>query len=160
MLCPSAQQSFRGPAANSRQAQLGDAEYAQGHSAIRLAGGKVISPLPVALVEGRRRAQPGTPDSLGAREAKVLHQVNQIVAQSKIRRHPVDRLHACISICGKVAVLASVARIVAASCACAASAHAAAMPPNRLMNSRLLIRSPRRISRPARSVPGLPLQLR
>src|SRR6516164_457955 len=34
------------------------------------------SPLPVALVEGRRRAQPGTPDTLGARKAKVLHQVN------------------------------------------------------------------------------------
>jgi len=36
-------------------------------------------------------------------------------------------------ICGKVAVVASVARIVAGSCACAASDHAAAKPPNRLM---------------------------
>src|SRR5262249_39786989 len=58
---------------------------------------KVISPPPVALVEGRRREQwclPGTTDSLGAREAKVLHQVNQVVAQSEIRRHPVDRFYA------------------------------------------------------------------
>src|SRR5215471_160438 len=58
---------------------------------------KVISPLPVALVEGRRRAEwypPGTTDSLGARKAKVLHQVNQVVAQLKIRRHPVDRFYA------------------------------------------------------------------
>jgi hypothetical protein len=58
---------------------------------------KVISPPPVALVEGRRRGQwclPGTTDSLGAREAKVLHQVNQVVAQSEIRRHPVDRFYA------------------------------------------------------------------
>jgi len=52
----------------------------------------VISPLPVALVEGRRRARrylPNTTDTLGARKAKVLHQVNQVVAQSKIRRRPV-----------------------------------------------------------------------
>src|SRR6516162_10325867 len=59
------------------------------------AGDKVFSPLPVALVEGRRRAQPGTPDTLGARKAKVLHQVNQALAQSKIRRRPVDRFYAC-----------------------------------------------------------------
>src|SRR5262245_6362172 len=58
------------------------------------AGDKVFSPLPVALVEGRRRAQPGTPDTLGARKAKVLHQVNQALAQSKIRRRPVDRFYA------------------------------------------------------------------
>src|SRR6516162_3915426 len=38
--------------------------------------GQSASPLPVALVEGRRRAQPGTPDTLGTRKAKVLHQVN------------------------------------------------------------------------------------
>src|SRR5262245_66207852 len=57
----------------------------------------MISPLPVTLVEGRRRAQwcpPGTTDSLGARKAKVLHQVNQVVAQSKIRRHRIDRFYA------------------------------------------------------------------
>src|SRR5260370_42174114 len=63
----------------------------------RLAGYKVISPLPVALVEGRRREQgcpPGTPDSLGARKAKVLHQVNQVIAESKIRWQPVDRFYA------------------------------------------------------------------
>src|SRR5262249_21174687 len=61
------------------------------------AGDMMISPLPVTLVEGRRRAQwcpPGTTDSLGARKAKVLHQVNQVVAQLKIRRHPVDRFYA------------------------------------------------------------------
>src|SRR6516162_3871805 len=57
--------------------------------------GQSASPLPVALVEGRRRAQPGTPDTLGARKAKVLHQVNQALAQSKIRRRPVDRFYAC-----------------------------------------------------------------
>src|SRR5262249_42303548 len=40
------------------------------------AGDNVISPLPVALVEGRRWARwypPGTPDSLAARKVKVLH---------------------------------------------------------------------------------------
>src|SRR5262249_24137986 len=37
------------------------------------------------------------------------------------------------SICGKTAVVALVVPIVADSCACAASDHAAAMPPNRLM---------------------------
>src|SRR5262249_57791706 len=61
------------------------------------AGDIMISPLPVTLVEGRRRAQwcpPGTTDSLGARKAKVLHQVNQVVAQSHIQRHPVDRFYA------------------------------------------------------------------
>jgi hypothetical protein len=43
------------------------------------AGDKLISPLPVALVEGRRRVQwcpPGTPDSVAARKAKAFHQVN------------------------------------------------------------------------------------
>src|SRR5262245_62733859 len=57
----------------------------------------IISPFPVALVEGRRRARwypPGTTDTLGARKAKVLHQVNQVVAQSKIRRHRVNRFYA------------------------------------------------------------------
>jgi hypothetical protein len=61
------------------------------------AGDNVISPWPVALVEGRRRARwypPGTPDSLTARKAKVLHQVNSVIAQSKIRRRPVDRFYA------------------------------------------------------------------
>src|SRR5262249_58408951 len=45
---------------------------------VTAAGDIMISPLPVTLVEGRRRAQwsPGTTDSLGARKAKVLHQVN------------------------------------------------------------------------------------
>jgi len=60
-------------------------------------GDKVISPPPVALIEGRRRGQwclPGTTDSLCAREAKVFHQVNQVVAQSEIRWHPVDRFYA------------------------------------------------------------------
>ena len=32
------------------------------------------SPLPIALVDGRRRAQPGSPDTLGARKAKVGNQ--------------------------------------------------------------------------------------
>src|SRR5262249_25185849 len=55
-----------------------------------------------------------------------------------------------ISICGKVAVVGSVTRIVADSCACAASDHAAAIPPNRLMNARLFIQSPRRRGRAER----------
>src|SRR6516165_3409095 len=59
------------------------------------AGDKVFSPLPVALVERRRRAQPGTPDTLGARKTKVLHQVNYALAQSKIGRRTVDRFYAC-----------------------------------------------------------------
>jgi hypothetical protein len=108
----------------------------------------VISPLPVALVEGRRRARwysPGPTDTLGARKAKVLHQVNQVVAQLKIRRHSVDRFYAHHFDLRQGRCAASVARIVADSCACAcaASDHAAANPPNRLMNSRLLIRAPR-----------------
>jgi len=57
--------------------------------------GQVISPLPVALVEGRCRwYPPGKTDALGARKAKVLHQVNQGVAQSKVRRHRVNRFYA------------------------------------------------------------------
>jgi hypothetical protein len=45
---------------------------------------KVISPLSVAVVEGVGRRDigwclPGTTDGLGAREAKVLHQVNRVV---------------------------------------------------------------------------------
>ncbi len=63
-----------GPAAEERD------ELAPLHSitssARMEAGDTVISPLPVALVEGRRRAQwypPGTTDSLVARKAKVLH---------------------------------------------------------------------------------------
>src|SRR4029077_15204861 len=51
------------------------------------------------------------------------------------------------SICGKTAVLALVVPIVADSCACTASDHAAAMPPNRLMNSRLLVCRERSIVR-------------
>src|SRR5262245_34843020 len=69
----------------------------RGHLCTTAAGDKVISPPPIALVEGRRRGQwclPGTTDSLGTREAKVPHQVNQVVAQSEIRRHPVDRFYA------------------------------------------------------------------
>ena len=46
-----------------------------------------------------------------------------------------------VSIFGKVAVIASVARVVAGPCACAASDHAAAAPPNRLVNSRLMVSS-------------------
>jgi hypothetical protein len=46
-----------------------------------------------------------------------------------------------VSIFGKVAVIASVARVVAGPCACAASDHAAAAPPNRLMNSHLMVSS-------------------
>jgi hypothetical protein len=58
---------------------------------------KVISPLPVALVEGCRRGQwcpPGTTDSLGARKAKAAHQVNPVVAQSKIGRRALDGFYA------------------------------------------------------------------
>ena len=54
----------------------------------------LISPSSITLAEGRRWPQPcspGTIDSLGTRKTKVLHQVNQLVAQSKTRRHPVDR---------------------------------------------------------------------
>src|SRR5215813_13145739 len=75
--------------------QLGQALFASRQ--LGRGGDKVISPPPVALVEGRRRGQwclPGTTDSLCAREAKVLHQVNQVVAQSEIRWHPVDRFYA------------------------------------------------------------------
>src|SRR5215471_5952293 len=66
----------------------------RGHVFLRPPGTKCFSPLPVALVEGCRRAQPGTPDTLGARKAKVFHEVNQALAQSKIRRRPVDRFDA------------------------------------------------------------------
>src|SRR6266404_562729 len=59
-------------------------------------GGRGQSDFTIAR-SARRRAQwypPGTTDSLGTRKAKVLHQVNQVVAQSKIRRAPVDRFYA------------------------------------------------------------------
>src|SRR5262249_36922478 len=46
------------------------------------------------------------------------------------------------SICGKLALVPLVAGIVADSCAYAAIAHAAAIAPNRHMNSRLFIRLP------------------
>src|SRR4029077_5005649 len=55
------------------------------------------------------------------------------------------------SICGKLAVVPLVAGIVADSCAYAAIDHAAAIAPNRHMNSRLLIQSPRRRGQAARA---------
>src|SRR6266568_199846 len=65
---------------------------AWGREPLLYASDKLISPSPVTLVEGRRWAQrcPQAPP-IACRKAKVLHQVNQLVAQSKIRRHPVDR---------------------------------------------------------------------
>jgi hypothetical protein len=100
----------------------------------------MISPLPIALIESIARRDigwclPGSTDSLGAREAKVLHQVNRLVAQSKIRRHPVYRFYAHYFDLRQVDVVALVSRIVAASWASASSDHAAATPPKRLMNS-------------------------
>lgn len=51
------------------------------------------------------RFGPGQPDytiaphaapiPLGTRRAKVFHQVDQVVAQSRVRRHGVDRFYAC-----------------------------------------------------------------
>src|SRR5262245_14916757 len=70
--------------------------YSITSSARMEAGDKVISPLPVALVEGRRRAhwyRPGTTDSLNVRQPKVLHYVNRLVAQSKMRGQLVDRFY-------------------------------------------------------------------
>jgi hypothetical protein len=63
------------------------------------AGDNVITPSPVALVEGVGRRDiwwgfPRTTNSLGARKAKVLHEVNRAVAQSQIRSHLVDRFYA------------------------------------------------------------------
>ena len=60
-------------------------EHATAAHFVWWAQGQVISPLSVAFVEGggRRdigRCLPGTTDSLGTREAKVLHQVNRVVA--------------------------------------------------------------------------------
>src|SRR5262245_4714141 len=54
---------------------------------------KVITSLLVVLVEWRWRAgwyPPGKTDTVGARKAKVLHQINQVVAQSKVRRHRIN----------------------------------------------------------------------
>src|SRR5262245_56651912 len=84
---------FEPPSQLSLFDHLVSAHGGRGHVFLRPRG-TVFSPLPVALVEGRRRAQPGTPNTLGARKAKVLHQVNQALAQSKIRRRPVDRFYA------------------------------------------------------------------
>src|SRR5262249_2639399 len=58
---------------------------------------KGISPLPVALVEGRQRAHwypPGTTDRLVARKAKAAHQINLVVAQSKIGGRALDGFYA------------------------------------------------------------------
>jgi hypothetical protein len=62
-------------------------------------GSDGISPLPITSVEGRRRAHwylPGTTDGLRARKAKAAgHQINPVVAQSKIGRRPLDGFYAC-----------------------------------------------------------------
>src|SRR6266566_4122618 len=62
-------------------------------------GSDGISPLPITSVEGRRRAHwylPGTTDGLRARKAKAAgHQINPVVAQSKIGRRALDGLYAC-----------------------------------------------------------------
>src|SRR6266481_6559738 len=64
-----------------------------------VAQGQVISPLSVALVEGVGRRDigwclPATTDSLGARKAKAAHQINPVVAQSKIGRRALDGFYA------------------------------------------------------------------
>ena len=62
-------------------------------------GSDGISPLPITSVEGRRRAHwylPGTTDGLRARKAKAAgHQINPVVAQSKIGRRALDGFYAC-----------------------------------------------------------------
>jgi hypothetical protein len=60
---------------------------------------KVISPLSVALVEGVGRRDmgwclPHSTDTLCARKAKAAHQINPVVAQSKIGRSALDGLYA------------------------------------------------------------------
>src|SRR5262249_670705 len=62
-------------------------------SGSRSPGQKGISPLPVALVEGRREAHwylPCTADSLPPPKAKAAHQINPLVAQSKIGDRALD----------------------------------------------------------------------
>jgi hypothetical protein len=119
---------------------------------VRRAGHKGISPLPVALVEGRRRVQwyPQAPPI-----AWALERLKPLI--KSIRSSLNRRLGGVLStgftratlICGKVAVVAWVVANVPDSCACAASDHAAATPTNRLMNSRGFTRSPRRRGRQA-----------
>src|SRR5260370_12603351 len=106
------------------------------------AGDNVILPLPVALVEGRRRARciPQAPPI-----AWPLERLKSFIRsiRSSLNRRLGGGLSTgftrAISICGKVPVAASVARIVADSCACAASDHAAAAPPSSVMNERRLM---------------------
>src|SRR5262249_3420374 len=113
-------------------------------------GDKVISPPPVALVEGRRR---GSGVSQAPPIACALERLKSFIRSIRLslnRRFGgilSTGFTRAISICGKVAVVALFAPIVVDSCACAASDHAKATPPNRLMNSRRFIRSPRRRGR-------------
>src|SRR5260370_42588434 len=102
------------------------------------AGDNVILPLPVALVEGRRRARciPQAPPIAWALE-RLKSFIRSI--RSSLNRRFGGSLSTgftrATSICGKVPV----GRIVADSCACAASDDAAANTPIRLMNARLLV---------------------
>ena len=112
---------------------------------------QVTSPSPIPSVEsvGRRkigRYLPGTPDALGAQRLKA---VIRSIGPSLNRRLSVvwsTGFTRTVSIFGTVAVVASVAPVVAGPCACAASDHAAAAPPNRLMNSRLMVSSIRDVA--------------
>jgi hypothetical protein len=90
------------------------------------------------------------------REAKAQH----VAFLSKICRGQLpstfarrDGGTAAAKICGKLAVVPLVAGIVADSCAYAAIDHAAAIAPNRHMNSRRFTRSPRRRGRAASAAP-------
>src|SRR5262245_34689323 len=111
-------------------------------SCLRRPGTKCFQ-LPIALVEGRRRAywyRPGATDGLTFDSLKSFIRSIGLSLNRRFGGNLSTGFTRAISICGKVAVVGSITRIVADSCACAASDHAAAMPPNRLMNSPRVIR--------------------
>jgi hypothetical protein len=86
------------PSIVCRRRQMGASRRANGGRGVStVAGDNVISPMPIALVEGRREAhwyRPKATNTLGARKTNALHQVNQVEAQTRIRRYPVDSFYA------------------------------------------------------------------
>jgi hypothetical protein len=97
-----------------------------------------ISPLPVALLESRRRTQWDSPSATNTMEAGEAESFIKLITPSLNRGFAVilsAGFTRAISICGKVALL-GVVSLGGNSSAFVASDHAAAIPPNRPMKLR------------------------